>query len=72
MITAAQCRAARALLNITQEDLSKASGVSLPTIKDFERGARNPQARTLRDLRNALEGLGVRLLDEPGEGVMRA
>ena len=66
MLTAAQCRAARALLNITQEDLAKASGLSVPTIKEFERGARVPLTRTLRDLKQALEAQGVRFVEVDG------
>jgi transcriptional regulator with XRE-family HTH domain len=63
-----QCRAARALLRWTQGDLSKASDVTTRTIADFERGARTPHARTLRDLRQAFEEAGIVFMngDEPG------
>ena len=36
MLTHRQCKAARALLDWTQSDLSEKSGVGLGTIKDFE------------------------------------
>jgi len=65
-LTPAQCRAARALLNITQEELAAISGVSVPTIKDLEREARKPLPRTLRDLRQALEGQGVQFVEVDG------
>lgn len=69
-ITAAQSRAARALLNITQDDLADLSGVSKATIADFEREGRNPQRRTLKDLRAAFEARGVVFLaDSGGVGV---
>lgn len=72
MITAAQCRAARALLGISQEDLADLSEVSSATIKDFERGARQPIRRTLSDLKRALESRGILFLeDDRGEGVLR-
>jgi transcriptional regulator with XRE-family HTH domain len=38
MISADQCRAARALLGWTREDLAKAAGVSAGTIKNVELG----------------------------------
>ncbi|MFV3127718.1 helix-turn-helix domain-containing protein [Niveispirillum sp. KHB5.9] len=59
MISAAQCRAARALIEISQDDLAAASGVSKASITDFERGLRAPQKRTLRDLLAAFEARGV-------------
>ena len=37
----------RAALNISQQDLSEMSGVSLATIKDLERGLGNPSLKTL-------------------------
>ncbi|MCX7309984.1 MAG: helix-turn-helix transcriptional regulator, partial [Afipia sp.] len=36
MITAAQLRAARALLGLDQKDIAEMSGVSLPTIQRME------------------------------------
>lgn len=55
----AQCRAARALLGWSQQDLERASRVAKKTIADFERGARNPFPRTLDDLVEALEKAGI-------------
>jgi DNA-binding transcriptional regulator YiaG len=54
-MTPAQCRAARALIGWSQEELSAASKVEKATIANFELGKRAPYARTLDDLRAALE-----------------
>jgi transcriptional regulator with XRE-family HTH domain len=68
MITAEQCRAARALLDWPREKLAAASMVALRTVIDFERGARNPRRVTLEALQRALEKAGVIFVDENGEG----
>lgn len=38
----------RALLGISQQDLSDYSGVGISTVKDLERGVGNPSLQTLR------------------------
>ena len=38
----------RALLGISQQDLSDYSGVGISTVKDLERGVGNPSIDTLR------------------------
>lgn len=68
MITIAQCRAARALLDWSREDLAEASKVSLRTIVDFERGAREPRDLTLEAIERALSGAGVQFIPENGGG----
>ena len=40
----------RALLGISQQDLSDYSGVGISTIKDLERGIGNPSIETLRKI----------------------
>lgn len=40
----------RALLGISQQDLSDYSGVGISTIKDLERGIGNPSVKTLRKI----------------------
>ena len=38
----------RAILGISQQDLSDYSGVGISTVKDLERGVSNPSLQTLR------------------------
>ena len=40
----------RALLQISQQDLSDFSGVGISTIKDLERGVGNPSIETLKKI----------------------
>lgn len=63
-----QCRAARALLGLTQAELAQAAEAGSKTIADFERGAkRQLHTITLRALRNALEAAGIELMDTEGK-----
>ena len=68
VITSAQCRAGRALISWSQDDLEKAAKVAKKTIADFERDARSPHPRTLEALRSAFESAGVSFVPENGEG----
>jgi len=71
MITAAQIRAARALLGMDQRRLAQAAGLSLPTIQRME--ASDGQVRgnvdSLVKVVDALERVGVELI---GEGAVSA
>ena len=40
----------RALLGISQQDLSDYSGVGISTVKDLERGVGNPSLQTLQKI----------------------
>ncbi|WP_158811449.1 helix-turn-helix transcriptional regulator [Beijerinckia sp. L45] len=53
------CRMARAGLDISQQKLAEAAGVSLSTIKDFESGKRSPMMNNLVAMHKALESFGV-------------
>ena len=67
MIDAVQCRAARALLDWTQESLSTATGLSKVTLRAFEKGGEMRDSnRTL--LRLAFEKAGVQFIDQNGGG----
>jgi transcriptional regulator with XRE-family HTH domain len=68
-ISPEQSRAARALLDWSQEDLEKHSRVAKKTIADFERGAQIPYPRTLREIEEALAVAGVIFIPENGGGV---
>lgn len=60
-------RAARALLGWSQDALAEASDVTKKTIADIERGVTtNPQSRTAKALREALEAAGIEFLDNNG------
>ncbi len=64
MITAAQMRAARALLGIDQRQLAELSGVSLPTIQRMEASTGNVRGvvGTLTKIVTAFETAGVELI----------
>ena len=66
VITGAQIRAARALTAWKQADLAEASGVSLISIKNIERGATDPRGSTLAAIQEAFNRAGVLFLD-PGD-----
>jgi ribosome-binding protein aMBF1 (putative translation factor) len=59
MINKEQLRAARAWLDMSQQDLATAAKVGKRTVADFERGATIPHERTLRDIEQTLVSLGV-------------
>jgi transcriptional regulator with XRE-family HTH domain len=57
-----QCRAARAWLNWSQQDLAAKAHVSNSTLRDFEAGRRIPIANNLGAIRRALEDEGMHFL----------
>ena len=54
-----QCRAARALLDWSQEELAKSSRVSLSTVRDFEKKRREPIKNNFAAIKQALENFGI-------------
>lgn len=71
MITGSQLRAARALLDWTQDDLAAKSGVAAQTIRLFEAGNRQPYRQTLDQLQATLEDAGIEfLVSDVAVGVM--
>lgn len=66
MMTAAQMRAARALLGIDQRELAELAGVSLPTIQRMEASDGNVRGvvDTLTKVVEALDRAGVELIGE--------
>ncbi|MEX6723102.1 helix-turn-helix domain-containing protein [Parapedomonas caeni] len=66
MITAAQMRAARALLGIDQARLADLAGLSLPTIQRMEAsdGIVRGQVDTLMRVTEALERAGIALIGD--------
>lgn len=70
-ISPAQCRAARALLGMTQAELSEASGVPLTVIARFESDATKPRASSFRPIIAALSKAGIVFLDaDDASGVL--
>lgn len=69
-ISTRQAKAARALLAWSQEDLARASGVSVPTVKRLEAddGPIGGRANTGAKLEAALEAAGVEFIPENGGG----
>ncbi|WP_132999453.1 helix-turn-helix domain-containing protein [Luteimonas arsenica] len=66
MMTAAQMRAARALLGIDQRTLAELAGLSLPTIQRMEASSGNVRGvvGSLTKVVEALEAAGVELIGE--------
>lgn len=58
-----QCRAARAWLKLSMEDLALASNVAITTIRDFEAGRKSRHDPTLVAVKTALESRGVVFVD---------
>jgi transcriptional regulator with XRE-family HTH domain len=67
--TPGQCRAARALIGWSQDQLASASKVAKATIANFELCKRVPYDRTLDDLVAALEAAGIEFTNGKGPGV---
>jgi transcriptional regulator with XRE-family HTH domain len=65
MLTAAQLRAARALLGMDQRALAEASGLSLPTIQRMEasEGVVRGNVDSLMKLIAALDAAGIELIN---------
>jgi hypothetical protein len=58
-MTPEQCRAARGWIGWSQTDLAGAAHVGIATVKDFERGSRNPIANNRAAMKAALEAKGI-------------
>ncbi len=67
-LSPAQCRAARALLDWTQDELAARADVSRGTIRGFESGQHALQRSTAAAVCRALEAGGVRLMEADGAG----
>lgn len=66
MITILQIKAARQLLNWTQGDLARVSGMSRATIANFEQGKGKPRSVTLHVVRQAFEKFGIEFIEDHG------
>lgn len=61
-IVPAQCRAARAMLGWSQQELSKRASVARATVADFEREVRTPVPNNLAAIQKALEEGGIEFI----------
>lgn len=68
MVTSGQCRAARGLLDWSQQDLANHAGVGIVTVRQVEAGMTEPRRATLAVVRQAFEQAGVEFIDENGGG----
>jgi transcriptional regulator with XRE-family HTH domain len=66
MITSAQCRAARGLLDWTQQQLADEARVGVVTVRQLEAGDTVPRRSTLEVIQRAFERAGVDLINENG------
>jgi transcriptional regulator with XRE-family HTH domain len=69
MITPEQCRAARGLLDWSQQRLADEAQVGIVTVRQLEAGVNQPRRATLIVVRQTLEAAGVEFIDENGGGV---
>ena len=71
MITARQVRAARALLDWSQQQLADKAIVSLNAVARLEKGLVDPRVSTVMAIQKALTKAGIEFLaaDQKGEGV---
>lgn len=69
MISVEQIRAARAWLNISQQELADASNVEVRTIYRIESGFRGATERTLDKIREAFETRGLEFIFEGAKPV---
>lgn len=65
-MTPSQCRAARALIGLTQPALAEAAGLGLSTVVDHEKDRRAVSAAAVAAMQAALEARGVLFLS-PGD-----
>ena len=68
MLTPEQCRAARGLLDWTQQHLADQARVGIVTIRLLEAGKTLPRRATLDVIQRAFESAGVKLISPNGGG----
>ncbi|MEP7453879.1 XRE family transcriptional regulator [Phyllobacterium sp. SB3] len=69
MITGSQCRAARALVDLSRDRLATLAGVSVDIITHFERKLEEPTRNDASALQLALEEAGAVFISDNGGGI---
>lgn len=64
-ISSAQCRAARAMLEIDQATLAASANVSRNTVVSFEKGQRVPNINNLLAIQSVFEAEGIEFIVNP-------
>ena len=67
-MTPGQCRAARALLGITQSELARAAKLGLSTVVDFEKERRLVSDEAVNAMQIALQRAGIEFVQGNGAG----
>ena len=62
IMTAGQCRAGRALIAMTQQQLADAAGVGLSSVVDLEKSRRAVSVEMTVKIRRALERSGIEII----------
>jgi transcriptional regulator with XRE-family HTH domain len=68
VITPSQCRAARGLLDWSQQELANRAEVGVVTVRQLEAGSHEPRRATVIVIRQCFEAAGVEFIDENGGG----
>ncbi|WP_082512512.1 hypothetical protein [Afipia sp. Root123D2] len=69
MITGSQCRAGRALVEVSRAKLAGRASVDASTIEKFEHNLEQPAPHEIEVIQGALEELGAVFLRENGGGI---
>lgn len=70
-MTPAECRAARALVGWSQQELAEMAGVSLSTVRNVEAGRHGRSLGTFISLSHALQSAGVELMSQTSRGAVQ-
>jgi transcriptional regulator with XRE-family HTH domain len=71
MLTAAQIRGARAMLQISQMEFAKRAGMSKTNLNHIENGS-DPRRSTLEAIQAAFEAAGIEFIEDGGVRLAKA